>query len=462
MLVIAGAVALFHLMGLGSYPILGTTEGRYAEMAHKMVESHRYLVPMFTENSPFWGKPPLSMWLSAASMNIFGVSEFAVRLPSWLASVGTGLLMYRLAAPNRSLGALAMLLWLSTYLGYVAFGKVHTDSVLTFTATLALVGLYLGYAKGLNGWMLAGYLGVGLGLLAKGPVVLVYVGLPMATWIVIEKRLVSFLSDGRTWLGVLLAISIAAPWYLAAENAYPGFLNYFLLGEHFQRFLDPGWVGDLYGAGHERPKGMMLLFLAESLLPWSILIPLFAFFFRSRNRQRPSMQEISPVSMWFLFSWALVPILFFCLSANVVRNYVMPTMGVWCILLAILFERNVRYKPFFAILIVLIAALYPLAKMIRNFVPDLAYTEPRNQKPLVDDFLSKRKSGEQLFSAGRRLYAGEFYYAGIQYANEPTELPATKPFYLAMRIGREPFPEPAYCEKPSTINGYRLFYCAPF
>lgn len=45
---------------MGAYPLMDTTEARYAEMSRKMLETNQWLVPQFDYGIPFWGKPPLS------------------------------------------------------------------------------------------------------------------------------------------------------------------------------------------------------------------------------------------------------------------------------------------------------------------------------------------------------------------------------------------------------------------
>ena len=66
------------------------------------------------------------------------------------------------------------------------------------------------------------------------------------------------------------------PWYLLAERKTPGFLDYFLVGEHWRRFTVPGWDGDRYGNAHLEPRGMIWAFLLQACLPWSLLLPLLA------------------------------------------------------------------------------------------------------------------------------------------------------------------------------------------
>ena len=88
---------IVRLATLGAYPLPDPSESRYAEMARKMLETGNWLVPQFDYGTPFWGKPPLSFWLTAVSMKVFGVNEFAARLPSALMMIGCGVLVHALA-----------------------------------------------------------------------------------------------------------------------------------------------------------------------------------------------------------------------------------------------------------------------------------------------------------------------------------------------------------------------------
>jgi 4-amino-4-deoxy-L-arabinose transferase-like glycosyltransferase len=98
LILLLAAVVALRLATLGAYPLLDPTESRYAEIARKMLETGAWLMPQVDYGVPFWGKPPLSTWLSAATMAMFGVNEFAARLPSFLLLAGCGALVYWLAA----------------------------------------------------------------------------------------------------------------------------------------------------------------------------------------------------------------------------------------------------------------------------------------------------------------------------------------------------------------------------
>ena len=83
-----------RLFTLGLFPLMDTTEARYGEMARIMAETGNWITPMFDYNVPFWGKPPLFTWMSATGITLFGLNEFAVRLPHLLAG---GLVLFIVA-----------------------------------------------------------------------------------------------------------------------------------------------------------------------------------------------------------------------------------------------------------------------------------------------------------------------------------------------------------------------------
>ena len=86
---------LFLIRGFfnGALPLMDKTEARYGEVARLMAETGNWIVPQIDYGVPFWAKPPLSTWLSAASVKLLGTSEFALRLPFWIVAVLIALLL---------------------------------------------------------------------------------------------------------------------------------------------------------------------------------------------------------------------------------------------------------------------------------------------------------------------------------------------------------------------------------
>ncbi len=127
------------------------------------------------------------------------------------------------------------------------------------------------------------FLGLGLGLLAKGPLTLVLMGMPAFAWIVIHKEWNRMMM--LPWVtGIILMLGISVPWYVAAEIKTPGFMEYFFVGEHWSRYVISDWAGDLYGSAHAKPYGTIWIQLGLSLLPWAFFLPLMI-------RRRASMRR---------------------------------------------------------------------------------------------------------------------------------------------------------------------------
>ncbi len=329
-------ILLLRLLSLGAYPLTDTTEARYGEMVRKMVELGDWVTPWFDYGVPFWGKPPLAFWLSAASASVLGVNEFSLRLPSYLLGLGmlglVGRLAWQHGGPARS--ALAMLVLASSVLFFVCSGAVLTDTALAFSVTLAMTAYWLGVvspSRHSGRWRMVFFGALGLGLLAKGPVGLVLSAAPILFWAVPYEYLRASLRC-MPWIAGLLTMStIAIPWYLLAEHRTPGFLQYFLVGENFLRFVDPLWSGDRYGSVHDAPHGYIWLLWVASILPWSVVLPVIWFTTRrsvlgmSSNRHQPAWNA-------YLLCFALAPCLFFTLAGSVLPTYVLPalpTFALW-------------------------------------------------------------------------------------------------------------------------------------
>lgn len=318
---------LARLLTLGAYPVSDATEARYAEIARKMVELNDWVTPWYDYGVPFWAKPPLSTWITAASMEVFGVNEFAARLPHFLAGV---LVIALVAGWLRRRSARQALLTAALLTGsllfFVASGAVMTDMALVVGLVLAMRGFWLGLfgderERRRERWLF--FAGLALGLLAKGPLVLVLSGVPIALWAVLTGNVRTAWS-GLPWLrGTLLMLALAVPWYVLAEQHTPGFLNYFLVGEHWKRFTVSGWTGDRYGTAHAVPRGMIWPYAAIACLPWALLFPLLALV---RRKQAPVAPPPEPSWSRYLWAWALAPCLFFTASRNIIWTYFLPGM----------------------------------------------------------------------------------------------------------------------------------------
>jgi 4-amino-4-deoxy-L-arabinose transferase-like glycosyltransferase len=319
------AAAAARLAALAFVPLTDPTEGRYAEIARKMWETHNWITPQIDYGVPFWGKPPLYFWLGAVSIGGLGPTELAVRLPAFALCLVTGGLVWCMARErggDEALLALAVLA--STLVFFAASGTVMTDSALVFSTTLAMLGTWRVEQAPPGRERLPSalvFLGVGLGLLAKGPVAPVLIALPILLWSLARRRAAGIrrLHWGE---GLLLAAALAVPWYVLAEAATPGFLDYFLVGEHWRRFTEVDWQGDLYGKAHDHPYGTIVVYWLGAALPWSAVgllggVRLVA---RRWNRVTPRQRD----RLGYLAAWAAAPVVLFAISPNVLPSYVLP------------------------------------------------------------------------------------------------------------------------------------------
>jgi 4-amino-4-deoxy-L-arabinose transferase-like glycosyltransferase len=338
-----GAAVLLRLFLLAWLPLTDPAEGRYGEIGRKMAELGDWITPWHEYGVPFWGKPPLSFWMTALSLKALGVHEFAARWPHFLAGVATAVCVWNVARLRSAHeGAIAAGVLATALLFFLSSGAVMTDAALVLGTTLAITGAWLALSsddpaqRRRQAWW--AFVGAALGILAKGPLALVLVGTPVLLWAAWCGRWRA-LWQCLPWVrGLVLMVGLSAPWFFAAEWKTPGFFEYFFVGEHFHRFATPGWSGDLYGKAHHEAKGMIWVFAAGACMPWTVVLPAWALW---RWRQAPSPNERAPALALrahgpfgiteretdrFVGLAALVPLLIFTASSNIIWTYVLPAM----------------------------------------------------------------------------------------------------------------------------------------
>ncbi|MEO8306086.1 MAG: glycosyltransferase family 39 protein [Betaproteobacteria bacterium] len=446
------AVAVIRLATLPAYPLMDTTESRYAEIARKMLETGDWLVPQFDYGVPFWGKPPLSTWLSAASMAVFGANEFAVRLPSLLLMAGCAALVYALAAlrGGRDQALWTLALFAATAMVFIAAGGVMTDPALVLGTTLSMAGFWIAVHGAEKGRGVAGcafFAGLAVGLLAKGPVAVILVFAPIGATILWMRSWRAAWRHLPWILGLTATAVFTGAWYWAAERASPGFLEYFLVGEHWKRFVEPGWKGDLYGTAHSRIRGMIWLFWVAAALPWSVAA--IAGLARAATWSRDARRALA-ADPWrvYLLLWTIAPMAFFTPAGNILITYVLPGLPAFALLVGDRLRpddgaRGATPDPG-ALRPAVRRALYAGAVVPALFVAAIVALHgqletERSQKALVRDYLEGRPgAGSRLVYFPQRPHSAEFYSRGkAQRAPDREALHAylddSTPDYFAIR-----------------------------
>ncbi|KAA8980352.1 glycosyltransferase family 39 protein [Halospina sp. K52047b] len=398
------------------FPFADTTEPRYAEIARLMAETGDWITPWFKAGVPFWGKPPLSFWAQAGAIKLLGLNEFAVRFPSWLSIAAVVWLTwhYALTAHGAIVSRWSALILSTMALTYISAGAVMTDPFLTLGTTLSLVSFGMVIAHQAAVWRWLFFVGLVIGLLSKGPLALVLVAVPVSLTIITHRPWYSYLPDLPWVRGTIITLGLSLPWYIAAEIKTPGFLDYFIIGEHIKRFLDPGWTGDLYGNAHVHPKGMIWVFWTWASFPWGILAVggLLVGVIRGYHRRLLSHLKHEHHT-WFITLAALTPMLFFSLASNTLWTYALPSLPFSAILIARGVADWVKERSHFHKVALSLGAVAPL--ILTAFAISMAMNETalKTERPIVDHYETVQKPGDShLFYLEEPPFSARFYSQG--------------------------------------------------
>lgn len=407
-------------------PLADSWESRYAEMARKMVETGDWITPQFDYGIPFWASPPLAMWISALGIELFGANEFGSRIFIFLAALA--ILSIVAAAVRRELdatsGLVAATLLMGMPLFYYCSAAVMTDLVLVLGTTMAMVGFRSSVLMDSRRWGYVFFVGLAIGLLAKGPLVLVLAIPPIVGWMCFRGQW------KRSWKslpwisGTLLMFALALPWYFVAERRTPGFLDYFIVGEHWKRFLTSGWKGGLYGNEHSENPGMIWIYWLMLTFPWCL--GLLALPFRKWRLAGKWAIEGDGRGLYFAL-WAIWPLVFFSLCRNVIATYPLPALPALAILLGeIASLRTVecfawkRFHPLHPALVTVSIGSILVAGIASCWQPGSA--PKRTERNLVRIFHEQSRDGDHLLYFGKRRYSAEFYSEGEVLRTESSDV----------------------------------------
>ncbi len=307
------AVCMFHL---GSFGLWEPDEARYAEIAREMLQSGNLLVPHLNYVA-YVEKPPLLYWLTTLSFWIFGVSEFAARLPVALSAI-VGILatyFFALRAFGRRHAILAAAILTTTPLYALMAQVLTTDMMLTALVTIATFSLYLHWREG-GRWCWVAYVAMGLAVMTKGPVGAALPIFSTLLWLTINRELRGAITKFRAVAGLLLMILIAAPWFIVMTVREPGFADFYFIGEHLRRVFETDY-------SHSEAFYFYLPVLAVGLLPWSLLVPFLTWREVPRN----------PARSFCVVAAGVTVVAFSCANAKLIP-YILPAVPPLAVLIA--------------------------------------------------------------------------------------------------------------------------------
>lgn len=309
--------ALLTLVSLWARPLIPIDETRYAAVAWEMWLRGDWLVPHIN-GEPYSHKPPLLFWLINLGWAVLGTGDWVPRLVTALVALGDLLL----------LGALARRLWphdtrtplIAPWLFYGSLSialfstTLMFDLLMTAAVLVGLLGLTGAWQRGSwHDWALYG-LGIGLGILSKGPAILVYL-LPVALlapwWMTTGypggwKRWYS-----NTALALLAGACLALLWAIpAAIQGGEAYREMILWGQTTGRMVQ--------SFAHARPWWWYLPMLPILLLPWSLWLPLW--------RGLPGLRAHAGAAERFCLAWFVPGLLAFSAISGKQVHYLLPLL----------------------------------------------------------------------------------------------------------------------------------------
>jgi 4-amino-4-deoxy-L-arabinose transferase-like glycosyltransferase len=331
---VLGVCYFFFFFGLGAFGLTGADEPRYAQIAREMLGRHDWIVPTLN-GSPWLEKPALLFWKMMNSYSIFGVSDWAARIPAAVHATAVVVGIFFFMRRFRFASELDAAMIAASSAGMIGFGRgASTDMLVSAPFALAMMCWWTWHQTPKKLWLLLFYGLLGIGALAKGPVAPALAVLVVGGYAVLRR-------DGKIFLrtlsvtGFLLFAAIVLPWYLAVQHKVPQFFRVFFIEHNLERFGT-----NLYQ--HSQPFWYYIPVFLLAALPWTFFaLPALieagrqAFNRWRANQESPIIDaDVDDGLPSFLFIWIVVPIVFFSISRAKLPGYILPAIPAAALLTA--------------------------------------------------------------------------------------------------------------------------------
>lgn len=320
-----------------------------AQIARNMLDSGDWVIAHL-DGVPYLEKSPVIYWLIAISFRIFGVHDWAARIPVALAAVLLAWVTYRYGrwAFEERAGYYAGVA-LATCVGLFLFTRIQIPDVML---TLCVCLAFWAFQRATdpeethpNLWAAVLAASLGAGVMLKGLIALVIPGGGIFVYLVLTRQLFS----GEVWKrlrvvsGAAIFLAIAAPWHILATRRMPpyfdftmhsgpgeyhGFFWFYFMNEHVLRFLNLRYPRDYNTVPRLAFWGLHLVWL----FPWSVYFPAAA-------RQDFKPRDRAGKTRLLALCWTLFLLIFFTFSTTQ-EYYSMPIYPALALLLGSAMARN--------------------------------------------------------------------------------------------------------------------------
>jgi 4-amino-4-deoxy-L-arabinose transferase-like glycosyltransferase len=295
-------------------PLYEPDEGRYAQIPQEMLMSGDWVVPHLN-GFVYIEKPPLQYWMTSIAYSVFGVHDWSARL--WIALAGwfTVVVIAVYVAKHRGRRA-SVRTWtfgITSLIWMLVAHQLTLDTSLTLFTTIALIAYCESQASARTPpWLnYAMWAALACAVLTKGFVALV---LPAGAFVLycVRNR------DWRRWRslhlvrGAIVLTLLIAPWMIAMQRRVPEFFDFFVVREHFLRYLTPI-------ARRTEPWWFFIPLLIVGTMPWTGL--LFKALFTAKRRFDVNTKFSDRDLLWIS---AVAIFLFFSVSNSKLVPYILP------------------------------------------------------------------------------------------------------------------------------------------
>ena len=311
LLVLAGT--LLFLPFLGKVHLFDWDEINFAECAREMIAAKQYFL-VTINYLPFWEKPPLFIWMQSLCMNIFGITDYAARLPNALCGIATFVVLYKIGTiyKDRRFGLLWVLAYAGSLLPQFYFKSGIIDpwfNFFIFTSVYFFMRVQMQKkdlmpGKGNLFVVLSAFL-MGMAVITKGPVALLVFCLCLFVYWLIEKRRAP-LRYRQVLLFITVLLVGGGSWF--AAEIFTGHRDIIMQFINYQIRLFK--TGD---AGHGGPFYFHIVILLIGCFPASI------FAFRGMSSEMKDDEKGREISLWMGILFWVTLILFSIVKTKIIH-----------------------------------------------------------------------------------------------------------------------------------------------
>ena len=403
--------AVFFISFLGGVHLFDWDEINFAEISREMLLSGEY-TRVYVDFQPFWEKPPLFFWLQSSAMSLFGIGEFAARLPNAICGIFTLIILFNIGKTlyNTRFG----LIWAGVYFGSILPHLYFKSGIIDPWFNLFIFcGLYYFI---LFHWKKNGYLGVdlakskwsylfwggfiiGLGILTKGQVAFLIAALTMFVYWVYQRF--RFYTNVPEFLFFTFAATLVTlswygietwkngPWFIEEFNKY-----------QYRLFSTPD-------AGHRGFPGYHFVVLLFGCFPAAIFT--IRSFFKIPAEESKAQKDFA---LWMKMLFWIVLILFTIVKSKIVHYSSMcyfPLTYLAAVSVYYILENKIRFNKWIKTGLAITGGVYVLAvialPIVGNNIDVL--------KPLFNDPFAIANMNADVTWTGFEAFPGVFLLAVI-------------------------------------------------